>query len=248
MVTELEAEKYQNRDMFRSAISEASFMLPNWIKASAWIQHAPFAFFITEAVKPKIFVELGTHYGYSFFAICQAVVEYNLSTKCYAVDTWQGDEHAGFYDDRIYKDVEQHMRDNYSSFANLKRMTFDEALKDFSDGSVDLLHVDGRHFYDDVKHDFTSWIPKLSERAIVMFHDTQVRERGFGVYQFWEQLATIRPAFEFHHGHGLGVLCAGNTIPENLIPLFQAQNNIELTTVIRNAYYRLGQSIELITR
>ena len=234
------------RNLLRETISEASFMLPAWVKTSAWIQHAPFAFFITEAIQPRIFVELGTHYGYSFFAVCQAVLKYNIASKCYAVDTWQGDEHAGFYDDQIYNDVEQHRKINYSTFAQLKRMTFDQALAEFKDGTVDLLHIDGRHFYDDVKHDFTSWIPKLSDRAIVIFHDTQVRERGFGVYQFWHQLTQIRPTFEFYHGHGLGVLCAGNTIPAKLIPLFQAGQNIEAADMIRTFYFRLGQSIEMI--
>ena len=74
------------------------------------------------------------------------------------------------------------------------RSTFDDALKHFSDGSIDLLHIDGRHFYDDVKHDYESWRPKLSQRAIVVFHDINVRERDFGVFRLWEELRDKYPA------------------------------------------------------
>ena len=48
------------------------------------------------------------------------------------------------------------------------RCTFAEALQHFPDGSVDLLHIDGRHFYEDVKEDYESWLPKLSDRAVVL--------------------------------------------------------------------------------
>jgi len=122
-------------------------------------------------------------------------------------------------------------------------MTFAEALPDFADKSIDILHIDGRHFYDDVRQDFLDWLPKLSDNGIVLFHDTQIRERNFGVYQFWEQLSQVRPSFEFHHHCGLGVLSTGSIIPENLKGLFKAQEDPAVTQSIRTAYERLGLSI-----
>lgn len=160
------------------------------------------------ALRPRRIVELGTHNGYSYFAFCQAVQEHRLSTTCMAVDTWQGDEHAGFYGNEVYEAVVQHNAP-YANFSTLLRKTFDAALDDVEDGSVDLLHVDGRHFYDDVKADFESWIPKLSPHAVVLFHDTEVRERGFGVWKYWAEICENRPALNFPHEHGLGVLFWG---------------------------------------
>lgn len=181
---------------------------------TAWLRHGPFGMWLVQVMRPKVIVELGTHYGYSYFAFCQSVEEAGLPTRCFAVDTWQGDEHAGFYGQEVF-DAVQSQNARYRPFSKLLRKTFAEALGDIEDGSVDLLHVDGRHFYDDVKEDFESWIPKLSDRAVVLFHDTEVRERGFGVWKYWEEISRQKPSFNFVHQHGLGVLFWGDRLSDD---------------------------------
>jgi Methyltransferase domain len=224
-----------------SAISPASFWVPDYICPSAWIEHAPFAFWICEALRPRRFVELGTHHGYSYFAFCQAIDWLRLGTTAYAVDTWRGDEHAGFYDESVFQSVVTRNNERYSAFSSLIRSTFEGALDYFADGSVDLLHVDGRHFYDDVKYDFTLWRPKLTEDAVVLFHDTNVREREFGVWKFFEKVAAQHPSFQFFHGYGLGVLIPGDRVPIPLAPLLEASR--ETARQIRTAYAALGGAL-----
>ena len=46
--------------------------------------------------------------------------------------------------------------------AHMLRMTFDEAVRLFEDDSIDLLHIDGSHLYEDVKHDFLTWKNKVA--------------------------------------------------------------------------------------
>jgi predicted nuclease with TOPRIM domain len=201
--------------MSRIALNASMSMQPRQVPPSAWIGHLPFAFWAIEETQPRIFVELGSHNGTSYLAFCQAVARCAFDTKCFAVDTWQGDEHSGFYGDEVFQTL---FRDNdaqYGGFSQLMRMTFDDALPYFADGSVDLLHIDGLHTYEAVKHDFESWLPKLSDRGVVLFHDTMVRERNFGVWKLWAELRERYPGFEFQHTHGLGVLLVGAAAPQS---------------------------------
>ncbi|AYY96514.1 glycosyltransferase [Burkholderia multivorans] len=236
------------RDHTRSSgalgcVSPASFWMPQHIVESAWLEHAPFAFWLMDVLRPRTFVELGTHAGFSFLAFCQAVRQLDLSTSCYAIDTWLGDEHAGFYDTRVFDALSTVQTREFGDFSRLIRARFDEALSAFGDGTIDLLHVDGRHRYEDVVEDYSSWVPKLSECAVVLFHDTNVRERDFGVWRFWEELRTRFPSFEFIHGHGLGVLCHGPVIPDGIRPLLEASEADRAS--IRRIYGRLGAAVSL---
>ena len=172
---------------------------------SAWLGHIPFAYWIIEKIKPRVFVELGTHTGASYFAFCQSIAANKTGTKAYAVDTWVGDENAGFYDESVSRSVEE-ANQVYKGFSTLLRTTFDEASKSFEDKSIDLLHIDGLHTYEAVKHDFDTWFPKLAKNAVVLFHDTNVHKDDFGVYKFWAEIAAKYPSMEFFHYHGLGVL------------------------------------------
>lgn len=186
---------------------------------SAWWGHVPFAHWLVAALRPRMIVELGTHNGASFAAFCESVQRSKIAAQCFAVDTWQGDEHAGMYGEEIYADLKHFVAARYNAFAELVRSTFDEAQPYFMDGSIDLLHIDGLHTYEAVKHDFETWLPKLSDRGVVIFHDINVRERDFGVWRLWTELRQRHDGFEFSHAHGLGVLLVGAHPPAELAEL-----------------------------
>jgi predicted HAD superfamily hydrolase len=191
---------------------------PQFRPVTAWLEHGPFATWLVRRLKPRRIVELGTHFGYSYFAMCQSVAEAGLSTECIAIDLWQGDEHAGFYDNSVYESVVAE-NEQYKHFSRLIRSKFADALALVEDGSIDLLHIDGTHLYDDVREDFESWRPKLSPSAVVLFHDTEVRERDFGLYRYWPEVSAGKPTWNFRHEHGLGVLFWGDDLPEGAADL-----------------------------
>jgi len=209
-----------------------------------WIQHAPFAFVLTQWHKPDLFVELGTRTGVSYCSFCQAIEYLSLPTKCYAVDTWKGDEHAGRYSEEVFEEFKEYHDMNYNAFSSLMRMTFDEGLDYFSDGTVDLLHIDGCHYYENVKHDFESWLEKMSSRGIVLFHDTNLKHEDYGVWRLFEELGTKYPVFEFLHGSGLGVVAVGPEIQDTkLRNLFEITP--EETVEIRNFFSSLGRLVDV---
>ena len=231
---------HEDADFIFGRLSGSLFYTPQRVgMPSAWWAHVPFAFWLMSACRPQLFVELGAHYGVSYSAFCEANLIEKLGAKCIAIDTWQGDEHAGFYDNSVFDEFNDFNSRRYGKFSTLIRSTFQDALPSVPNGTVDLLHIDGRHRYDDVRSDFQSWLPKLSDRAVILFHDTNVREGDFGVWKFFSELAKKFPSFEFLHGYGLGVICVGKNPPADVVRLCTL-NGSEEGEIIRHRFNQLG--------
>jgi glycosyltransferase involved in cell wall biosynthesis/SAM-dependent methyltransferase len=222
------------------------FWQPSRIGAvSAWYGHIPFGHWLVAAARPRILVELGTHNGVSFASFCEAVVRNNLDTKCFAIDTWKGDEQTGFYDEEVFSNLRRFNDERYSSFSELLRTTFDEAASYFTERSIDVLHIDGLHTYEAVRHDFDTWLPKLSDKAVVLLHDTNVRKDDFGVWRLWDELSAEFPTFEFLHGYGLGVVAVGRDAPAEVLALCKTADSISIQAV-RERFSALGQRCWLL--
>jgi O-antigen biosynthesis protein len=208
-------------------------------KPSGWWGHVPFAFWVVEASRPSLLVELGTHHGVSYAAFCDAVQHRQLPTRCFAVDSWRGDAHAGLFDESVYRDLKTFNDAHFGAFSELIRADFDTAVGHFADGSIDLLHIDGFHTYEAVRHDYETWRPKLSSRAVVLFHDTNVRRDDFGVHRLFGELAARFPHFEFLHGHGLGLIAHGQDVSAAITQLCAASLT-ERCETIRDRFAAVG--------
>jgi len=99
---------------------------------STWHEHIPFAMFLVEVLNPRVIVELGTHYGDSYCAFCQAVQEVGSNTRCYAIDTWQGDPQTGFFGPEVLApDLRAHHDSPYGSFSRKRWFSLDSFLLRF---------------------------------------------------------------------------------------------------------------------
>jgi len=118
--------------------------------------------------KFKIFVEVGVFRGetcgyllghvrdkdFLVYAV-DPYVEYNAYRKMDFEEIKAEAHYRAFQDDRCM---------HIEKFST-------EAAKDFSDGSVDLVFIDGNHRYKWVVADIASWWPKVREGGILSGHD-----------------------------------------------------------------------------
>lgn len=162
---------------------------------SAWKGLEGFAHWLVLTLNPKITVELGTDYGYSAIELAR----YNKGIV-YTVDWFKGDEHTGFRDTEAK--VRQNLDESGILGVQLIKHDFHSAAESWTRGVIDLLHIDGRHNYEDVRQDFNDWIRHVRSGGVILLHDTQSFANDVG--RFYHEL--VYPKFEITHSHGLGVV------------------------------------------
>ena len=227
------------------------------LKYSPWSGHRLFAYDLIANVRPETVVELGSFYGCSIFAFAQAVKDLQLKTVLWGVDLWE------IFDEFTKDDYKEDVFDSFlqvrdkcydEKYVKMLRMSFDEALDKFDNKSIDILHIDGSHYYDDVKHDFETWKPKLKDDAIVLFHDIsdEIINGGImGSHIFWEELKNeYSNTIEFDYSCGLGILFMSKKIYKNLkneinVDYYQKMCNsfdVQLKDDIRKLSFKIRDS------
>lgn len=219
--------------------SEAGLELeyPVRVDSLSRLGHIPFMFWIVDALRPRTIVELGVGKGNSYLAFLQAASHLNLDVRCSGVDHWMGRD-----GEKCYRELSAYHDPLYGVFSTLLRSPFDEAAAYFADGTIDLLHIDGTRSYNAISRDFSIWLPKMSARGIVMFHDTNIRSSEYGARRIWEEANSRYPTFEFLHGNGLGIAYVGSEPARGRLKTFfdKAQAN---ATYVRSYFARLGISV-----
>jgi len=236
----------------KAVASALGLRMPNFVprrykpnNITSWSGHLAFASELIQAIQPEIIVELGTHWGEAYFTFCQTVEESRTGSLCYAVDHWQGDEHAGHYGEEVYENVRLHNERFYRQFSYLLRMSFDDALPQFADNSIGLLHVDGFHTYEAAAHDFHTWLPKVKDGGIILLHDICPKHESFGVWRLWDKIKAEFPnTFEFHHGWGLGVVQRGHRDADAPLLDYLFSGSAPLAEEIRRRYIIYASHLE----
>lgn len=207
-------------------VSTASYWRPTRLITSDWFEHAPFAAWLLDALRPRALVELGTSLGFSMFAFAEFADRLGLDTRMFALDTW-GHEDAGVSDDAVFELVRTVVSEQFPHRVELVRGPFSDSASRFDDGTIDLLHLDGRHGYEEVKADFETYLPKVSARGVVLFHNCYEFGEGFGVHRLWREVAGTWPSFRFQHGRGLGIIAVGDEVPREVLSFLEYANENE---------------------
>jgi len=173
---------------------------------TAWQGHLIWAYAELPKLNPKVVVELGVHWGHSFFTMAESCMDHGMNTTLYGIDHWKGDIHAGKLSEDVYETVQQCAKE-YDNIKLVKK-TFDDANLNWYE-DIDLLHIDGRHLYEDIKEDFENWEPLVKEGGTIWLHDTQVEKDDFGVGKYFKELRQTHPEWIFDErlvSNGLGII------------------------------------------
>jgi predicted O-methyltransferase YrrM len=192
--------------MFESPIYESD-KLNERLKFAYWEGHRDFAYDLLNFVRPFKLVELGSQYGCSLFAFCQSVKDNGLDTQINAIDFWRGNIGAEDTGEEVYELVQNIKNEFFSELKiDLYQMEFDSALSSFEEESIDILHLDGGHRFEDVEHDLSMWLPKLKKDGIILFHDVFSHIDEGSCIHWTETKTKYKNYFEFRHSCGLGIL------------------------------------------
>lgn len=239
---------------------ESDKLNPEMMIYSPWSGHRRFAYDFVANLKPACIVELGSYYGCSAFTFLQALKDQRINASFYAIDTWAGDSFTeNDYREDIFDSYKKIQEQCFSEQdAYMLQMTFDQANSNFADYSIDLLHIDGSHTYKDCHHDFETWLPKVKEDGVILFHDIsddKLDGELLGSHLFWKEIKEKYPyTMEFRYSFGLGILLFNEKLYRNIRSAFdfdyyqQLENHASVINkdIIRKQYFELRDTKKYI--
>ena len=208
--------------------SRAMFWRPKYLNDSQWLEHIPFYFWLTEALKPECILELETTSASSYFAFCQAVEKLNLDSLCYA---------STGNNESFRPEITNYNDENYQEFSQLLELTSQELINDFDDKVIDILllkYTDAALFDKTMMEKLQS---KLSDKAVVLVHGSQKKELKL----ICKNLKSSYPTFEFTHGNGLLIVGFGNNLEPKIQSLLSRSGSMPGNRVLHDVYRRLGR-------
>jgi len=151
--------------------------------------------------------EIGVASGYYSAILCQK----NPKLKLYCIDPW-----LKYYDYRDFanpstfismEDKAKKLLAQYNTTI-IKKFSVD-AVKEFKDGELDFVFIDGNHSYQYVKEDIEIWTPKVRIGGIVSGHDYYKTKSGnVGVIQAVDEYVK-------EHGYTLKLTRWANGVPKD---------------------------------
>ena len=212
-----------------------------------WLGHCPLAFWLVESTKPRTFVELGTNVGVSYSAFAQGVLQAGLYTQCYGIDPCSTPGQDGISGEALRAEWEEFHQVNFREFSRLLRSTAVEAASQFDDASVDILHLDGQATAETIRRDCEAWLPKLSDRALVLLHrvDRLFFEGDGGAGTVWRELRQRYPTFTFTHSGGLGLAAVGASPPPAVVWLTGLEPESQEALIVQRFFATLGDLCQL---
>jgi predicted O-methyltransferase YrrM len=147
-------------------------------------------------IKPVTIVEIGTFGGKWLIPVAMAAPD----AKCHAIDPYSAgacvegmttEQNKAYWSNQNMLNAVKAgflaaVRDLELQNITLHQMTSAEAVAQFADGSIDILHSDGNHSAEPTMRDLKLWLPKVRVGGVVIQDDIQWTESG--VQTVWPAL------------------------------------------------------------
>lgn len=118
----------------------------------------------------QVGVEVGVERGVYSEVLCQQ----NPGVRLFCVDAWKA--YRGYRDhvdqlklDRFFEETRARLA-AYPRTTLIRKFSL-EAAKDFTDGELDFVYLDGNHSFPSVAADLAAWSPKVRAGGIIAGHD-----------------------------------------------------------------------------
>jgi predicted O-methyltransferase YrrM len=191
------------------------------------------------------FVEVGSWMGKSTCYMGEQIKKYSKNIKFYAVDTWAGSEEP-----QHKETIQKLQNENLTLFdifkSHLKscevedyvipfQTTSIEAAEQFEDNSIDFVHIDASHDYENVLADIKAWYPKVKPGGFITGDDYVSNWGG-----------VIQAVKEYFTGKSVALLDRGD-LTLNKVWLHQKEGNsmdITLYAICKNEEKNIEKFIE----
>jgi predicted O-methyltransferase YrrM len=130
---------------------------------------------IEQANDDSLFVEIGSYKGKSTAFMCVEIANSVKKIRFECIDPMElmggylnmpQDEKDGYSFEEFTQRLES-VKDHYK----LNRMTSNDAVKLYEDGSIDFLLIDGDHSYQGVYDDIVNYLPKMRSGGLIVGDD-----------------------------------------------------------------------------
>ena len=205
--------------------SQTLFWRARYLCDSPFLHHLSSLFWIIEALRPAVAVEIGVHDGASYFATCQSMDKLVQSPRCHGLGVWPNGTAPA--------DIQSYNDQQYAEFSTLEPYTLDGSAQRFESGSIDLLHVDleALELNDALVNSLSKdWSRKMSRRGVVVLHGIYKSLEHSATSAFIKSLGTHYPTISLEAESGA------------LVVLFGADRNPRLQTLATLNHGEAGYS------
>ena len=110
-------------------------------------------------------IEIGVGQGFFSLEILK-----NTNYTLYSIDCWEYNTFNPI-PEQSYQETISRLTSFKERSIIIKSYSIPEIANKFQDNSIDLIYIDGDHYYDEVKKDLLLWYPKVKKGGIFSGHD-----------------------------------------------------------------------------